>query len=103
MNAADRSRPVSATAAAIAPPSAPIRLVAAVVSGGNRCGHEPSRPRGFEPPAHHASHLKILVKLQEAVRAYFADPAVLPGLNAANGSARPLASPVNCRAIEKDR
>ncbi|MEI2806877.1 MAG: hypothetical protein V9G18_13340 [Albidovulum sp.] len=58
------------------------------MSGGNRCGHDPCCPRWFEPPAHHAPHPKILVKLQEAVRAYFADPAVLPSLNAANGSAR---------------
>jgi len=89
MNAADRSRPVSKTVAATAPPSPPIRLgIAAVVSGGNRCGHDPAHPRWFEPPAHHAAHPKILIKLQEAVRAYFADPAVLPSLNAANGSAR---------------
>ncbi|MEI2745988.1 MAG: hypothetical protein V9G22_11345, partial [Ottowia sp.] len=58
------------------------------MSGGNRCGHDPCCPRWFEPPAHHAPHPKILVKLQAAVRAYFADPAVLPSLNAANGSAR---------------
>ncbi|MEI2806903.1 MAG: hypothetical protein V9G18_13470, partial [Albidovulum sp.] len=73
------------------PPSAPIRLASAVssgLSGGNRCGHDPCCPRWFEPPAHHAPHPKILVRLQEAVRAYFADPAVLPSLNAANGSAR---------------
>ena len=73
------------------PPSALIRLASAVssgLSGGNRCGHDPCCPRWFEPPAHHAPHPKILVKLQEAVRAYFADPAVLPSLNAANGSAR---------------
>jgi hypothetical protein len=69
-------------------PAAPIRLAAAVLSGGNRCGHDPSCPRWFEPPAEHAPHPKILVKLREAVRAYFADPRVLPGLNAANGSAR---------------
>ncbi|MEI2806919.1 MAG: hypothetical protein V9G18_13555 [Albidovulum sp.] len=67
------------------PLSAPIRLT---VGSGNRCGHDPACPRWFEPPAHHAPHPKILVKLQEAVRAYFADPAVLPSLNAANGSAR---------------
>ncbi len=89
MNAADRSRPVSKTVAATAPPSTPIRLgIAAVVSGGNRCGHDPFRPRWFAAPAHHAAPPKILIKLQEAVRAYFADPAVLPSLNAANGSAR---------------
>ena len=70
------------------PPPAPVRPVAAAVSGGNRCGHDPACPRWFEPPAHHAPHPKILVKLQAAVRAYFADPAVLPSLNAANGSAR---------------
>ncbi|MDG4597524.1 MAG: replication protein RepA [Candidatus Contendobacter sp.] len=66
------------------PPAALVRLVVS----GNRCGHDPACPRWFEPPPHHAPHPKILVKLQEAVRAYFADPAVLPSLNAANGSAR---------------
>ncbi|MDS4032069.1 MAG: replication protein RepA [Candidatus Contendobacter sp.] len=66
------------------PPAAFVRLGVS----GNRCGHDPACPRWFEPPSHHAPHPKILVKLQEAVRAYFADPAVLPSLNAANGSAR---------------
>ena len=68
-------------------PSPPARLASAVASG-NRCGHDPACPRWFEPPAEHAARPRILTKLQEAVRAYFADPAVLPGLNAANGSAR---------------
>ncbi|MEI2808531.1 MAG: hypothetical protein V9G18_22080 [Albidovulum sp.] len=85
-----RTAPLGALApkADCGPPPAPIRPVAAAVSGGNRCGHDPACPRWFEPPAHHAPHPKILVKLQAAVRAYFADPAVLPSLNAANGSAR---------------
>lgn len=67
-------------------PAAPLGRLAVV--SGNRCGHDPACPRWFEPPPHHAPHPKILVKLQEAVRAYFADPTVLPSLNAANGSAR---------------
>ena len=86
-----RTAPLGALAprADCGPPPAPIRPVAAAVAGGgNRCGHDPCCPRWFEPPAHHAPHPKILVKLQAAVRAYFADPAVLPSLNAANGSAR---------------
>ena len=85
-----RTAPLGALAprADCGPPPAPVRPVAAAVSGGNRCGHDPACPRWFEPPAHHAPHPKILVKLQAAVRAYFADPAVLPSLNAANGSAR---------------
>jgi hypothetical protein len=87
MNAADLSRPVSATTADAAPPSPPLRLAAAAV-GGNRCGHDPACPRWFEPPPHHAPHPRIVTKLEEAVRAYFADPAVLPSLNAANGSDR---------------
>ncbi|MEI2770020.1 MAG: replication protein RepA [Candidatus Competibacter sp.] len=69
-------------------PAAPLGRRALPVSSGNRCGHDPFRPRWFAAPSHHAAHPKILVKLQEAVRAYFADPAVLPSLNAANGSAR---------------
>ena len=83
MNAADRSRPVSETLAERRPPSARHRP-----SSGNRCGHDPLRPRWFEPPAHHAPHPRIITRLEEAVRAYFADPAVFPSLNAANGSAR---------------
>ena len=67
-------------------PAAPLGRLALV--SGNRCGHDPACPRWFEPPPHHVPHPKILVKLQEAVRAYFADPTVLPSLNAANGSAR---------------
>ena len=85
-----RTAPLGALApkADCGPPPAPIRPIAAAVSGGNRCGHDPCCPRWFEPPAHHAPHPRIITKLEEAVRAYFADPAVLPSLNAANGSAR---------------
>ena len=87
MSAVDLASPVSAPAVPYGPPSPPARLASAVASG-NRCGHDPACPRWFEPPAEHAARPRILTKLQEAVRAYFADPAVLPGLNAANGSAR---------------
>ncbi len=87
MRAADRSRPVAETLADRPPLSAWCQPAASGTSG-NRCGHDPARPRWFVPPSHHAAHPKILIKLQEAVRAYFADPAVLPSLNAANGSAR---------------
>ena len=85
-----RTAPLGALAprADCGPPPAPVRPVAAAVSGGNRCGHDPTCPRWFEPPAHHAPHPRIITRLEEAVRAYFADPAVLPSLNAANGSAR---------------
>jgi hypothetical protein len=57
-------------------------------SGGNGCGHDPAAPRWFEPPTQHAARPKILIQLQERVRAYFASPKVLPSLNAANGSPR---------------
>lgn len=61
----------------------------ASVSSGNRCGHDPLRPRRFAAPSHHAPHPKILVRLQEAIWSYYPEPAaVLPSLNAANGSAR---------------
>ena len=75
------------------PPPAPGRLAASAVSsglsGGNRCGHDPLRPRRFAAPSHHAPHPKLLVKLQEAIWNYYPEPAaVLPSLNAANGSAR---------------
>ena len=88
MSAVDLVFPASATAADAAPPSGLNRLAVAVLSGGNRCGHNPASPRWFAPPPHHAIPPRILTKLEEAVRAYFANPAVLPSLNAANGSAR---------------
>ena len=74
-------------------PAAPaVRLATAVLSdlsGGNRCGHDPLRPRRFAAPSHHAAHPKILVRLQEAIWGYYPKPAaVLPSLNAANGSDR---------------
>jgi hypothetical protein len=74
------------------PSASPDRLATAltgVVTGaGNRCGHDPAAPRWFEPPPQHAARPKILLQLQERVRAYFDDPKVLPSLNAANGSPR---------------
>lgn len=76
----------SAPAVSCRPPSPPTRL--AVVVSGNRCGHDPACPRWFAPPPAHAARPKILTRLQAAVRAYFADPTVLPSLNAANGSPR---------------
>ena len=86
---------LAAPAAACGPPyptASPDRLAAAlagVVTGtGNRCGHDPTAPRWFEPPPQHANRPKILRQLQERVRAYFDDPKVLPSLNAANGSPR---------------
>ena len=74
-------------------PSAPpdrlaIALAGVVTVAGNRCGHDPATPRWFEPPPQHAARPKILLQLQERVRAYFDDPKVLPSLNAANGSPR---------------
>ncbi len=66
----------------------PDRLAAALAITGNRCGHDPAAPRWFEPPPQHAARPKILLQLQERVRAYFDDPKVLPSLNAANGSPR---------------
>jgi len=59
-----------------------------VTGAGNRCGHDPAAPRWFAPPPQHAARPKILLQLQERVRAYFDDPTVLPSLNAANGSPR---------------
>jgi len=86
---------LAAPAATCGPPSptaSPDRLaiaLAKVVTGtGNRCGHDPAAPRWFEPPPQHAARPKILLQLQERVRAYFDDPKVLPSLNAANGSPR---------------
>lgn len=92
MNAVDRLLLVDPSSTIVASHSAalPARLAATVtiIGSGNRCGHDPRAPRWFEPPPHHAAHPRILTKLQAAVRAYFADPRVLPSLNAANGSLR---------------
>jgi len=60
----------------------------AVISSGNRCGHDPSAPRFFTPPAHHADRPAILRKITSAVRNYFNNPRTLSGLNAANASDR---------------
>ncbi len=86
---------LAAPAAMCGPPSptAPpdrlaIALAGVVTVAGNRCGHDPATPRWFEPPPQHAARPKILLQLQERVRAYFDDPKVLPSLNAANGSPR---------------
>ena len=72
------------------PTAPPDRLATALALAvtGNRCGHDPAAPRWFEPPPQHAARPKILLQLQERVRAYFDDPTVLPSLNAANGSPR---------------
>ena len=82
---------LAAPAATCGPPfpsAPPDRLAAALAITGNRCGHDPATPRWFEPPPQHAARPKILLQLQERVRAYFDDPKVLPSLNAANGSPR---------------
>ena len=95
MTAIDPPLPIFARITVEDPPfpsASPDRLaiaLARVVTGtGNRCGHDPAAPRWFEPPPQHAARPKILLQLQERVRAYFDDPKVLPSLNAANGSSR---------------
>ena len=55
---------------------------------GNKCGHCPSTPRYFKPPENHASRPFVLKEIIKGVRKYFADPSLLPLLNAANGSDR---------------
>lgn len=55
---------------------------------GNRCGHEPSTPRFFDPPPKHALRPKILERVVKAVCTYYDSPKVLPGLNSANESTR---------------
>ena len=69
-------------------PETPLNAVATAVASGNRCGHIPTAPRFFHPPETHAPHPRILVRLQEAIEAYFRDPTCLPTLNSANGSLR---------------
>jgi hypothetical protein len=56
---------------------------------GNRCGHDPAKPRWFEPPKKHADRPGVLRKLIERIREYYPAPAkTLPALNAVNGSDR---------------
>ena len=95
MTAIDPPLPIFARITVEDPPFPSVRpdrlaaALAVVVTGtGNRCGHDPAAPRWFEPPPQHAARPKILLQLQERVRAYFDDPKVLPSLNAANGSPR---------------
>ena len=85
---------LAAPAAMCGPPfphRTPDRLATAltrVVTGaGNRCGTT-CRPALVRTPPQHAARPKILLQLQERVRAYFDDPKVPPSLNAANGSPR---------------
>jgi len=57
--------------------------------GGNRCGHDPARPRYFSPPEHHQERPRILRKLEEKLRAYFDNPRkTIPTLDLANGKDR---------------
>jgi hypothetical protein len=56
---------------------------------GNRCGHDPERPRFFVPPEKHANRPKVLQRITQAIRDYYARPfETLPGLNACNESER---------------
>ena len=57
--------------------------------GGNRCDHDPAKPRYFVPPAKHKDRPLILRKLEEKIRAYFTDPRkTIPSLDLANGKDR---------------
>jgi hypothetical protein len=66
-----------------------IRAHAEPEKTGNRCGHDPERPRWFAPPEKHKARPKIIQKAIDAIRAYYASPAsILPALNACNESDR---------------
>jgi hypothetical protein len=55
---------------------------------GNNCGHDPDRPRWFEPPKQH-TRPKIISKAIAEIRRYYRAPAAtIPSLNLANGSGR---------------
>ena len=57
--------------------------------GGNRCGHDPARPRFFAPPERHQGRPLILRRLEGKIRAYFDDPRkTIPSLDLANGKDR---------------
>nr|VFJ94015.1 MAG: hypothetical protein BECKLFY1418A_GA0070994_103618 [Candidatus Kentron sp. LFY] len=55
---------------------------------GNRCGHNPTAPRAFAPPAAHQSRPPILTRITERLFEYFHRPELIPSLNLANGSPR---------------
>ncbi|EIC27829.1 hypothetical protein [Methylomicrobium album] len=55
---------------------------------GNNCGHDPDKPRWFEPPKQH-TRPKIISKAIAEIRRYYRAPvATIPSLNLANGSER---------------
>lgn len=52
---------------------------------GNRCGHDPRKPRWFTAPPWHKQHPKIIDRIIAKVRDYYDDPrGTLPGLNFAH-------------------
>lgn len=55
---------------------------------GNKCGHCPDSPRYFVPPEKHNQRPKVLKRVIDAIRQYYANPATLPALNAVNESDR---------------
>lgn len=57
--------------------------------GGNRCGHDPAKPRYFSPPENHQDRPRILRKLDEKLQTYFESPRkTIPTLDLANGKDR---------------
>ena len=57
--------------------------------GGNRCNHNPAKPRFFVPPDTHKGRPLILRRLEGKIRAYFDDPRkTIPSLDLANGKDR---------------
>lgn len=60
-----------------------------MTGSGNRCGHNPEKPRWFAPPDTHAARPGVLRRLIESIRDYYTAPdTFLPLLNACNGSDR---------------
>ncbi len=54
---------------------------------GNNCGHIPTEPIWFEPPAKH-TRPKIITKIINEIRQYYSTASIIPSLNLANGSDR---------------
>lgn len=64
-------------------------MTASLYHCGNRCGHNPAKPRWFEPPEKHADRPGVLRRLIERIRDYYDSPQkILPALNAVNKSDR---------------
>ena len=62
-------------------------------STGNRCGHDPTAPRWFNPPSEHQNRPPIIRKLIERIRDFYDDPQKIPSLASALFGRKTAADP----------